>query len=109
MERLIAHIRRFFSKLDAIQAELSVRWRAHANRTTALILLFALTSATAAYVLVLQPPDDFPAGDIITIPAGESLGSIAKTLQSQGLIRSPLAFEALVLLFGHERHARAGD
>jgi UPF0755 protein len=109
MEKLKARLRLFFSRFDAWEAALSSRWREHANRRTTFILLFAGMFSIGAYVFVIQPPDSFPTGELVSIPSGESLHAIAETLKANGVIRSPLTFQALVMILGRERGARAGD
>jgi peptidoglycan lytic transglycosylase G len=57
----------------------------------------------------VQAPDAFPVDQLVSVPEGESVQAIGKDLESQGVIRSPLMFRALMVVFGRERGARAGD
>ena len=102
-------LERFFAFSDALQERLSAKWQEHSNRRTIAILIFAGVVAAASYVYVIQPPDNFPAGELVSVPAGESLGEIGNNLAKQGAIRSSTVFRALIILFGGERGARAGD
>src|SRR6185503_16879736 len=109
MRRLRKLLERFFKRTDAMQDEMSVKWRANANRRTILVLLLFGTIAVYAYLQHIQPPDEFPSGELVTVTEGESLRDISYDLKGQGVIRSPLVFRTLVKLIGHERGARAGD
>lgn len=102
-------LERFFNASDDLQDDLSHRWRHNANRRTILILVVTGLFAALAYLFVIQPPDNFPTGELVDVPAGESLSQIADDLHRQGVIRSPLVFKILVKVFGYERGAHAGD
>jgi UPF0755 protein len=109
MEPLQTWLERFFASLDHLQAALSERWRAHTNRRTIIILLAAGALALYAWLAVIQPPENFPIDQLVSVPQGESLSQIAQTLKDDGVIRSPLAFHILMSLFGTSRTAQAGD
>lgn len=100
---------RSFEVLDAWQAELSGRWRAHTNRRTLLISLFGGLFALLAWLFVIQPPASFPINDIVSVPQGESLKQISHTLKEQRVIRSAYAFRVLMTIAGRARTAQAGD
>src|SRR3989344_3362324 len=99
---------RFFAPLDRLQESWSLRWREHANRRTTIILVALGAAATLAYIYVIEPPSNFPVDRLVNVPQG-SLSEVAEGLKDNGVIRSPLAFKVLVVLFGNERSARAGD
>ncbi len=87
----------------------SKRWRVHANRRTVSVLIVVGILATAAYVLAIQPPDNFPVRKLVAVPQGESLGQIARELQEAGVVRSSFALRVIVTLMGDARKVHAGD
>lgn len=99
----------YFDALTALQSRFSVRWREHANRRSIIALTLAGVLAALLYIYVIQPPEDFPAGELVSVDSGQSLKEVADLLYNEQVIRSPMAFRALVTIFGRERGARAGD
>lgn len=98
--------------LDAGQSalkELSVRWREHTNQRTIVILLASGALAILLYVFVVQPPDDFPVGELVSVSEGTSLSATGSELKQDGVVRSAVAFRVLVTLLGAERTVHAGD
>lgn len=57
----------------------------------------------------LSAPKDFPQGIIFKIESGASLRSISLGLQQEHVIRSRVAFEFFVILFGGEKHIPYSD
>lgn len=55
------------------------------------------------YVLVLSAPTNFPAGGKIMVGNGASLRSVSLLLQEKNIIRSRVAFEFFIILFGDEK------
>jgi UPF0755 protein len=102
-------LERAFAYLNALESRLSIRWREHANRRSILILTLAGLIAGLAYVYVIEPPVEFPTGELVSVDSGESLKQIAESLQHEHVIRSPLVLRLLVTILGHERGAHAGD
>src|SRR4051812_2171507 len=98
MHNFRSELERFFASLDRLQLNLSNRWRMHVNRRTFLILVFIGALISVGYLYAIRPPHNFPTGELVTIPAGESLGEVAQTLKSNGVIRSTLAFRAIAIL-----------
>lgn len=90
-------------------ATLSLRWREHTNRRTIIVTVVAGILATGVYVTAIEPPDDFPINQLVSVPSGQTLKEVATTLSEQRVIRSPLAFRALVKVMGDERTVHAGD
>jgi len=107
--QLVAYLRKFFRKSDAIQAELSDRWRPHSNRRTTIIFVVLGVIAITLYVFAIRPPDDFPVDELVSIPSGSTLGQAAEILKENHVIHSTLAFRALVTIMGHEKSLHAGD
>lgn len=105
-ERLLE---KFFAQTDQLQRYLSEEWREHTNRRTLVIAIVLGVFSASAYLFVIQPPKNFPTGQLVTVPEGASLDSIAQTLYEDGVVRSPLAFKAVVTLLGRERGVYAGD
>ena len=61
------------------------------------------------YSLFLSTPDDFPFGAIVKINPGMSLHSVSAILKREHIIRSRVAFESFVILFGGEKHTVSAD
>lgn len=57
-----------------------------------------------SYFLFLSPPADFPVGSIVKIEKGSNLHNISSLLEKEHLIRSRVAFESFVIIFGAELH-----
>ncbi len=89
--------------------ELSLRWQKHANRRTILILIVAGALFAYVYINAVQPPESFPLNELVSVPSGESVQSVAQTLAEDNVIRSPLMFRVFVTLMGAERTLHAGD
>lgn len=67
------------------------------------IILFVLA------VWAITPPASFPAGSIITIPAGSGLYALSQKLEKENVIRSPFWFRAVAIMLGGERDMKAGE
>jgi UPF0755 protein len=63
----------------------------------------------AFYLLFISAPFNFPNGAYINIPSGGSLSQSADILAEKHVIRSPLLFQAMMYLFGGDRHIVAGE
>lgn len=87
----------------------SVRWNAHANRRTILVLLCGGLVLYGGYTALFEAPSDFPTGELVTIEDGSSLPAAAVQLRAAGVIRSSLAFTLTVKLLGGEYRVHAGD
>ena len=61
------------------------------------------------HLLFLSAPVDFPVGTVIKIEQGSSLRSVSWKLKDEHIIRSRLAFEAFVIIFGEEKHIIFSD
>ncbi len=61
------------------------------------------------YATTLRAPSLFPRGGVMAIAGGQSLSTIAKTLEQENLIRSPFWFVNAVLILGKEHEVVAGD
>jgi len=90
-------------------AAFSERWREHANRRTLITVVVSGVVVIALYVFAIQPPEEFPVGELVSIPEGTSLSKTGDTLQQQGVVRSAVLFKVLVTLLGAERAIHAGD
>jgi UPF0755 protein len=65
--------------------------------------------AFAAGQLLLGPPSETSAEIVVEIPRGASLGKVAATLESAGVIRSAVGFELLARYEGRAESLRAGE
>jgi UPF0755 protein len=63
----------------------------------------------AFFLIFLSAPETFPKGTIINIGEGESLRSVSFQFKEKHLIRSRIAFEAFVILYGGEKHIIPAD
>lgn len=100
---------KIFAQLDRIQERLSERWREHANRRTIILILLIGLAANYTYLYKIRPPDNFPIGVLVTIPAGSSLTQISNILVDQGVVRSAFTFRVMATLLNHERDLKSGD
>lgn len=109
MKPMFTYLGKVFSKFDALEQKLSLRWREHSNRRTILIVIFLGLCATYLYLFEIRPPDNFPIDELVSIPAGASLTQVSDTLQSQGVVRSAIAFRVMAVLLHHARDLKSGD
>ena len=109
MGRLQQWLERFFASSDAIQANLSHRWREHANRRTIVVSIVLGGIALYLWIAVIQPPETFPLDQLVTVPEGQTVSQVATTLYDDGVIRSPFAFRVLIRVLGSEHNVHAGD
>lgn len=73
------------------------------------VSLFAFLLFFAFYSYLVPSPTHFPIESTITIEKGTTLRKIAQNLESEGVIRSQFLFRMLVILFGGEKSANAGE
>ena len=109
MQKIFDALHAFLGTLHSVENVISLRTDRNVNRRTLLIIIALGIGALLAYVNLVEPPDAFPIDQLVTVPTGESTTLIAEELKKQGVIRSPLTFRVLMILFGHDRGARAGD
>ncbi len=109
MPEPVSFLENIFERGHVLLTRLSSRWDAHANRRTIVILLLVGTITTLTYVYVIQPPESFPIDTLVSVPKGQSLTEVAKSLQEAGVVRSAFALQILVKLIGSERNIHAGD
>jgi UPF0755 protein len=74
-----------------------------------LSIVCILVVVFVSYFNLVSPPSDFPQYSIVTISSGENLGSVVKDFKFKKIIRSPVVFQSLVVLFGGEKRVIAGD
>ena len=61
------------------------------------------------FFFFISPPADFPAGTIVKIEQGSTLRSVSLIFKNDHIIRSRIAFEFFVILFGREKHVVEAD
>ncbi|OGI65401.1 hypothetical protein A3A95_00940 [Candidatus Nomurabacteria bacterium RIFCSPLOWO2_01_FULL_39_18] len=71
--------------------------------------LVILILCAVGFLFLLNSPVDFPVETIINIEKGESLRSVALKLKENNVIRSQIAFEAFVIIYGGEKHLMSAD
>lgn len=108
-DQLVSYLKKFFKKSDALQADLSDRWREHSNRRTTIVIAVVGVVIISFYAFVVRPPDQFPLNDLTTIPDGSTVNQAAQVLKDAHVIRSTIAFRIIVAVLGHEKNMRAGD
>jgi UPF0755 protein len=59
--------------------------------------------------LFLEAPKNFPTGQTINIKDGASLRYLSGDFENKNIIRSRVAFETLVILYGGEKHIAPGN
>ncbi|MFZ2072763.1 MAG: endolytic transglycosylase MltG [Minisyncoccia bacterium] len=69
------------------------------------IILFFI----AVYFFFFSAPNNFPKGLIMNIENGTSLRHLSKDLKTNHIIRSRIAFESFVIIYGGEKHLVLGD
>ena len=70
-----------------------------------IIFLFILSF----YYFFFSAPNAFPKGIIVNIEQGENLRKVSFDLKEKKVIRSRIAFESFVILYGGEKHIAVGD
>jgi UPF0755 protein len=81
---------------------------------TALVMLVAATVVLAAaaslyYFIIIRPTPVFFSPRIVSIEAGDSMGSAARRLSRSGVIANSLAFVVFAELTGEARNIKPGD
>jgi len=71
--------------------------------------LGVITALVLFYFFFFGAPGDFPVETIIKIEQGNSLRNVSLKLKSAHIIRSRLAFEAFMILFGREKGSISAD
>ena len=99
----------FYERFHKKYEQWSRHWREHTNRRTIIVAILAGVSLGALYLFAIRPPGDFPSGQLVTIPEGESLSQVAQTLQEAGVIRSALVFRIIVKAEREDHMLHAGD
>lgn len=70
------------------------------------LILFAVV--VIFYRFVMTAPYDFVPGTSIIVETGQSISGVANELQEHNIVRSPVLFRSLVILYGGERTTSAG-
>lgn len=78
-------------------------------RAMALLLVLGVMIIGLIILIFSRPPRNFPIEERITVISGSSLGQIAQTLKSSGVIRSRNAFIIASSLSGNASRLQAGD
>lgn len=78
-------------------------------RYMATFFVFMFLVATVGFHFFFAPPEKFPVGSLVPIARGMSVEDASRFLAEQNAIRSPIAFIALVRIFGNYRGVIAGS
>lgn len=68
------------------------------------VFIFSVT-----YVFFLKSPSTFVVNSTKNIKPGENLRTLSRELKDEGFIKSRIAFETFVIMYGGERHIQSGD
>ncbi len=79
------------------------------NKKFRLYTCVGVLAVLLIYILFFSAPREFPVNSIVDIKDKASLRSISLDLQNQSIIRSRVVFEALVIMYGGEKHLISGD
>ena len=71
--------------------------------------IFGTAGVIILATLFFLPPARFPAGEIIRIKSGLSVGEAAERLYGQNIVRSPFIFKVLMITMGGGDNLVAGD
>ncbi len=77
-------------------------WRAWALAFVLAILL------VIGYRIAFSPPDDFPAGSIVSVAEGASVPDVAAQLANAHIIKHPQLLRAVLRITGESAHVQAG-
>ncbi|MDZ4227257.1 MAG: endolytic transglycosylase MltG [Patescibacteria group bacterium] len=88
---------------------LALRWEAHTNRRSIIIISSVGLLVIGLYLFAVRPPDGFPIGDLVSVPEGASLSEVANILKKDDVVRSELALRLMVMMYGAERTIHSGD
>jgi UPF0755 protein len=80
------------------------------NNLRSMYVLGGITVALLiAFYGFILPPLNFPSGEMVEIPKGASVQATARFLQSQGIVRSGMAFRLGMKVFGGQKGVLYGD
>ncbi len=108
-EKVAEKIESWYERLHRKYVKLGDHWRQHTNRRTLIAAMVLGILICALYVFAIRPPANFPSGQLVTVPEGQSLSTIAQTLHDSGVIRSQLAFKIIIKILGEDKTLHAGD
>jgi hypothetical protein len=72
LSRIKRYLERLVAAANRVDEEVSVNWRAEANRRSVIILIALGSIALISYVFLIAPPSSFPTGNLIAVPEGAS-------------------------------------
>ncbi|MEK7628149.1 MAG: endolytic transglycosylase MltG [Patescibacteria group bacterium] len=84
-------------------------WNQGLNRRTFSVMAAVLVPIVALFFMYVRTPDNFPLGEIISIPADTPLKDVAHVLEEAGVVRAGLTLELLIRMRGQDRSVHAGD
>jgi UPF0755 protein len=77
--------------------------------TLFIIFLVFISSFISIYYFLIMPPKDFPIEKIISIQSKNNLREISLKLKQEKIIKSRVAFETFVIIYGGERKIIPAD
>ncbi|MFZ2887116.1 MAG: endolytic transglycosylase MltG [Minisyncoccia bacterium] len=109
MDTFKENLARFLTWVDEESHRIAEHWRTHSNRRSMGIIIAGGLAALVAYVFVIAPPQEFPTGELISVPEGASAADVSRALEEQGVVQEALALQIAVQILGRDRGVRAGD
>ncbi len=79
------------------------------NKKIAFYVLGVLAILLFSYFLFFSAPNGFKAGAMVNIERGAGLRNVSYQLKNEHIIRSRLAFEVFVIIYGGEKHLIPAD
>lgn len=80
-----------------------------ASRLHFWILVLVVMALLFTNLFLIRAPKEFPVDQVFTIEDGDTLRRISYNLQDAGYVRSRVAFETFVIIFGGEKRLKTGD
>ena len=94
---------------DKIEYPQKISKQKHPLKSAILFIVSLLLFIILVYHFFISAPGNFPNGVIVNIGQGSSLRNISLDLKNKNIIRSRMAFETFVILYGGEKHIAYGD
>ncbi len=102
-------LEQLFDEGHSLLDRLAERWHRGGNRRTMAIIVLGGAVVAYIYLSFVRPPERFPIGELVSVPAGQSLTQVSALLEEGSVVRSAAALRALLVVMGDERSVHAGD
>jgi len=95
----------FLPENDALHQSFDIK----KNKKNIFFTIISIVCLFSLYFLLISAPNHFPSKAVVSVGSGMSLQSISSLLKNDQIIRSRLAFEFFVTIFGGEKHIVSAD